>query len=69
MTAGSDSSTSHILPGVIDHNGKIRPVPTLVTIGPDGNITGHRPLYGHEPPFTTPIDALLHLPTLTLRHL
>lgn len=59
----------HLVPGVIDAEGRVAPIPTLVTLGADGSVIDHRPLTGHETPFTTPLDALLHLPTLTLRPL
>lgn len=63
------SDTSHLLPGTIDADGHVDPKPVIVTLSADGKVTSSRQLDGHEPPFTTPLPCLLHLPTLTLRSL
>lgn len=61
--------THHVLPGYITPDGHVMARPVIVTLDPEGRVTAHRLLDGHEPPFTTPLDALLHLPTLTLHPL
>lgn len=61
--------TRHILPGMVNAEGKVDPTPVIVTLDADGRITGWHPLDGHEPNSTTPLRALLSLPSLTLRPL
>lgn len=60
--------SNHLLLGTIDARGHISPTPIVVTLN-DGHVTHWSPLTGHEPAATTPLRALLHLPTLTLRPL
>lgn len=58
--------TDHLLLGIRDSDGRITPDPIIVTIAPDGSVAAWHPLGACEPPSTTPLRALLDLPTLTL---
>ncbi len=69
MPSDSRPATSHLLPGTIGADGHIDPRPVIITLSAEGKVTSCRQLDGHEPPFTTPLPYLLHLPTLTFRPL
>lgn len=58
--------TDHLLLGTRDSRGRISPTPVIATIAPDGKVAAWHPLGACEPPATTPLRALLDLPTLTL---
>lgn len=60
---------THVVPGYVTPEGKVMASPLIIEIDDEGRIAGHRPLDGHEPPFTTPLDALLRLKDLTLKPL
>lgn len=58
--------TNHLLLGIRDSDGRITPTPVIVTLTPDGKVAAWHPLGAHEPHSTTPLRALLDLPTLSL---
>lgn len=58
--------TNHLLLGTRDSRGHISPTPVIVTLHPDGHVAAWHPLGACEPHSTTPLRALLDLPTLDL---
>lgn len=60
---------THLIPGSIREDGTIDPTPLIIELSPAGQVLTHTPLGRIEPPATTPLRALLHLPTLTLHPL
>lgn len=60
---------SHVVPGYITPDGKVVASPQIIAVDEQGRVVAHRPLDGHEPPFTTPLDALLRLTDLGLQPL
>lgn len=52
---------THLLPGVILPDGTVKPRPVIVSLNDAGGVEQWRYLDGHEPPFTTPLPALLRL--------
>lgn len=56
----------HVLPGIIDKTGRVDPRPVIVDLDSDGNVVAFEMLEGHEPPFTTPLYAMLRLEDLAL---
>lgn len=57
---------SHLLPGYIDLTGQVKAHPVTVELSDDGKVLSHCLLTGFEPPFTTPLPALLRLSDLAL---
>lgn len=66
MTEPPTAAVRRLLLGTIDAEGHVDPTPVIATISPDGNIASWTPLTGHEPHSTTPLRALLSLPSATL---
>ncbi|MDE6146186.1 MAG: hypothetical protein K2F96_07900 [Muribaculaceae bacterium] len=63
------TSRRHLLPGIIEADGRVNPTPVIVTLRADGVVTEWTPLDGHEPHSTTPLRALLCLSDGTIRPL
>lgn len=62
-------TSKHLLPGTIDGQGRVAATPVIVELDASGRVVSFAGISAHEPCFTTPLRALLHLPTLTLREL
>lgn len=61
--------TNHLLLGTRDSLGRVTPRPVVVALNADGTVAHWHPLGPCEPPSTTPLRALLDLPSLTLHPL
>ncbi len=55
-----------LLLGVRHPDGTVDPTPVIVELRPDGSVAAWHPLGACEPHSTTPLRALLALPSLSL---
>lgn len=58
--------TNHLLLGTRDSRGNITALPIIVTLDADGTVAEWHPLTSCEPHSTTPLRAILDLPSLTI---
>ena len=63
------TSERRLLLGIRRPDGSVDPTPVVVDLDSDGSVASWQPLGACEPHSTTPLRALLQLPSLTLHPL